>query len=45
MGEEINSLRSEIKSLKEELEKAQSVNSDIDEDLSEEGTLDSMILE
>ena len=45
VGEEINSLRSEIKSLKEELEKAQSVNSDVDEDLSEEGTLDSMILE
>ena len=45
MGEEINSLRSEIRILKEEVQKAQSVSSDVDEDLSEEGTLDSMILE
>ena len=45
VGEEINSLRFEVKNLKEDLEKAQSVHSDVDEDLSEEGTLDSMILE
>ena len=45
VGEEINSLRSEIRGLKAELGKEQSVNSDVDEDLSEEGTLDSMILE
>ena len=45
VGEEINSLRSEVSKLREGMEKAAYVRSDIDEDLSEEGTLDSMILE